>query len=213
MGQVLVLSAAHARAQLKYQIVNLDQGSDTGLALTVNSNDLEFDLLSEDASLRLRMNALPLATKKTYPQNYKIDAYRLVSGQKQIINTVSPLLLSDRQAANSRFTIQIGEIEAQEDIYLDVYDASGILVNVYSLGLTAINVPDQVNPSELTAADCAEDVFDDCQLKYILQNVSFLARPSKTSETSVYKELDGKYTVAIPLMKKNGADGTTGAAY
>lgn len=197
-GQIFVPGFARGN----YQAIEMEQGSNISLELLVHAQDLEVDLLTEDASLRMRMNALALATQKTYPQNYKIDAYRYVAGDKVVINTIRPLLLSDQQAVNSRFEIKLGDIQSVENIYFDVYDASSTLVNTYSTQLTAVNVPAEINSELLSEAECNAESFNECHLEYILDKVSFVARPSKSFETSVYKEIDGTYTVAIPLIGK-----------
>ncbi|MDD9897709.1 MAG: hypothetical protein OXU45_01785, partial [Candidatus Melainabacteria bacterium] len=202
-----------AHSASSFQAIDFEDGNNSGVEIFVHSKDLSFDMSRTGANLRMKMDARPLITQNDYPHSFKLEVYRFVGDEREFISIVTPVLLSYRKARRTRFEVKVGEIESSERIYFDLYDTAGSLFNTYSLELQADNVSTQVSPDALEVADCEEGSFGDCHLEYIFKNVVFQAKPSTRAETSVFKELDGRYTVALPMMnKKSKARTAVGAS-
>ncbi len=151
-------------------------------------------------SLKLAINALNLTTKASYPQSFKIKSYYYESdGSEHFLNLTNLTVLNNRYRVKT-LEIPIETLNESQDLYFDLYDSGNkkIAVFKYYFELESNTAEIAANES-LISANCDYYQFGDCQLKYIFDNVKFETKPSTKLETSISKELNGTYTVALPI--------------
>lgn len=151
-------------------------------------------------TLKLAVNALNFATKASYPQSFKIKSYYYdADGTEHFLNLSSLTVLNNRHRVKT-LTIPVESLNVSQDLHFDLYDSANKKIAVfkyyYELESGVAEIADNV---PLNAANCDYYQFGDCQLKYIFDNVKFETRPSTKLETSISKELNGTYTVTLPV--------------
>jgi hypothetical protein len=137
-----------------------------------------------------------------------VDIYQYDrDGKKVFVSTIRPTVYNKKYAENLEFRADVGRFETDyKDLFLDIYDFNDQVFNTYRFEVRADNLSEQPGPAETTTlapADCGSDKdFDQCQLEYILRNVTFQAVPKNKIATEVNKMGDGKYLVSIPISKR-----------
>lgn len=161
----------------------------------------EEDITSSDNyQLNFLMDASDLLVKSNFPQQIKIKAYTLdETNQESLVTIINSSIFNSVQAKKYKFTLNLPETFSSQDLYFDVFDSSGELKAGFKQYLE-INTA-TTEETTLTEADCDQNQFGDCQLKYILESLNFIASPSKSPETTITKESTGKYTISLPLVK------------
>ncbi len=171
--------------------------------LLINGLDLQQDNeITNPKEIRFLLDASSLMTK-VYPQSIKVKTYTKDLNEKEnIISIINSTILSSKQALNYKFTLELPASFNSNEVLIDIYDADGKLQASFKQFI-------EQNPSQetevLQAADCTEEEFGDCQLQYILNAISYQAKPSKNSDVVISKETSGNYTVSLPLVRSKGA--------
>jgi hypothetical protein len=173
------------------------------VVLMINGLDLKLDdETTESSSLRFLLDASPLMTK-VYPQTIKVKAYTKDSDDKEdIISIINSTFFKSKQARNYSFSLDIPASFSSNDVYFDVYDADGILKASFKQYLEKTATQ---NTQDLAAADCADEEFGDCHLQYILNSITYQAKPSRKRNAVITKEDSGKYTISLPLVRSKGS--------
>lgn len=169
------------------------------VVLLINELDLqELSKTTNSKEIRLIMDASSLMTK-VYPQLIKIKAYtRDENNQESIISIINSTIFNRKQALDYKFTLNIPASFNSNEVLLDVYDADGKLQASFK---QYIEHNSNLENEVLQAANCPEEKFGDCQLQYILNAISYQAKPSKNRDAVITKETSGSYTVSLPLVK------------
>ncbi|MEY3370772.1 MAG: hypothetical protein RLZZ361_1442, partial [Cyanobacteriota bacterium] len=183
-------------------------GKNSNLNLYLDSRDLIINFKDgQPNTLRLRMDASGFfANKKSFPASFRVEAYEYdLEGKRKFLSTARPTVYNSKYARNLEFDIGVGLfITDYKTVYLEIYDDDNILYNTYKKEIQARNITSQSVTEEvaLEPADCPSGKYDDCMLKYILENVQFEALPKRSIRTEVKKLYDGKYLVTIPIAKR-----------
>lgn len=153
-------------------------------------------------SLKLAVNALNFATKASYPQSFKIKSYYYdADGSEHFLSITNLTVLNNRYRVKT-LSIPVESLNDSQDLHFDLYDSSNKKIAVFKY---YYQVPETASITEtslpLYAANCDSYQFGDCQLKYIFDNVKFETKPSTKLETSISKELNGTYTVTLPVKE------------
>ncbi len=159
-------------------------------------------------TLKLAVNALNFATKASYPQSFKIKSYYYdPDGSEHFLNLSSLTVLNKRHRVKI-ITLPIEGLSDSQDLYFDLYDSANRKIAVFKHYLQMPASFALASTTALDAANCDSYQFGDCQLKYIFDNVKFETKPTTKLETSISKELNGTYTVSLPIAnpKPNSAD-------
>ena len=172
------------------------------IVLLINGLDLKLDSETTNTKeIRFLLDASALMTKD-YPQAIKVKAYTKDLNEKEnIISIINSTIFNSKQALNYKFTLELPASFNSNEVLIDIYDADGKL----QAGFKQFIEQNSSQETEvLQAADCTEEEFGDCQLQYILNAISYQARPSKNRDVVISKETSGNYTVSLPLVRSKG---------
>jgi hypothetical protein len=191
--------------------VQFVEGSSPSIELLIYAEDQALDFNARKPMIRLNINANTLIDPSALSESFKLVAYeKNGSIDKQIISIVNTTLLNERE--NDRLFINVDLnyfAESTKEIFFDLHNAQGILINTYKTTITAINKELQSTSAPLAAspASCNNTEFGDCQLTYLLNKISFEAIAQNRMLTKVYKNSDGSYRVSIPVARKRDMSG------
>jgi trimeric autotransporter adhesin len=190
-----------------FTAANFRDGLDSDLNLFVADRDRLINFEERgDSSIRVRMNVSKMLENIKYPTTIQINAYEYdKEGNKVLLSIVRPTIFNKKLARNLDFRMDLGVFNIDyKNVFFELYDPNNIHYNTYNMEIEARNIDSQtINyTSEIPAAECNDDNFDDCQLNYFLNNVSFEAVPMMNISTQVKKMHDGKYLVTIPIARR-----------
>ena len=164
------------------------------------------------SNIRIHLNAFNLLKSSIYPQSIKIDLYKLSGSDKKPLSITTKTITNLKEAKNLNLKLAVGTLSESTDIYLDLYDTSGLKIGTYKTFIQVDSMPISQEIA-LANASCAGAAFGECQLNYLLNNIKFEVIPKSSLATSAKKQFDGTYTVSIPILnsknrvqtKKNGS--------
>ena len=169
------------------------------VVLLINELDLKLDSeITNTRQIRFLLDASSLMTK-VYPQTIKIKAYTKAENNKEsILSIINSTIFNSKQAISYKFSLNIPASFNSNEVLIDVYDADGKLQASFK---QYIEQNSSQETEVLQAADCSKEEFGDCQLQYILNAISYQARPSKNRDSVITKEKSGNYTVSLPFIR------------
>lgn len=195
----LSLAPVKARIFDASQYIKLTSTSETNLELYLNKDDFKQNFNEKNSTLNFHINAESLILEKFYPSSFKIEIYNTSVTPKRLLSIFRPTILSAAKASSLFLDIELQNLTQSSNIQIDLYNSK----DEYKASFTAsIEVEGSENISYLDIADsqCTGD-FGKCQLEYILQNLKLTATPTNGIETKIEKNIDGTYTVNLPLSK------------
>ncbi len=158
--------------------------------------------LARTSNIRLRLRPEDLYRSKNTSSSFKVNAYEIKNGQRVFISSQAITLLKSN--SNSKIiSVDLGYFDKmKKDIELDVFDTNNNHAASYATEVTAYNKDKQIKQKKkLNLADCDNSEFGQCQLDYLLSNISFELKPIKSMSTRIVKADDGHYKVIIPMQK------------
>jgi hypothetical protein len=179
-------------------IFNLN--TDSKQQLLINEQTL---IDSHNFKLEFSMNAEELLLRTSFPQQVKVKAYTLSSSsnEESIVTIINSSFYNIRQARNFSFSIELPSNFPSQDLYFDIFDSEGKLSASFK---EFIKTPNEVvYERALQEANCDPNSFGDCQIKYLLNSLNFVAIANRNRETVITQEDSGKYTIGLPLMRVN----------
>jgi hypothetical protein len=181
------------------KVLNLN--ADSQHQLLINEQAL---INSHNFKLEFTMNVENLLKRTSYPQQIKVKAYTInnQTNEENIVSIINSNFYNARQAINYTFSIELQNDFASQDLYFDIYDSEGKLSANFK---EFIKTPNQVvyEKESLQEANCDPNSFGDCQIKYLLDSLNFVAIANRNRDTVISRENSGKYTIGLPLMRVN----------
>ena len=179
------------------------KGVDPDLTVYINKKSLNIDLLRTN-NIRIRIKTSNLYNAIDRISSFKISMYEIINGERQFVS--SQTLTVFKGTKKSRvISIAAGYFASPtKQVEFDVYDTEGNLINTYSTELSATNLDSQVAGGDgvnLHSAECDYTNFDDCQLDYLFNRITFEAKPQKQISTRIVKSEEGLYKVTIPVPR------------
>lgn len=168
--------------------------------LLVRTKDLKMSN-SKSKTLKLKLD-LSEIDNLTMDDKYSLELYYYDSyGDKVLVNNINQISVKKRKAF---FPAKIANLHGSNYIFLDLRDNEDNLVSSYRAFIEQDDDSQEMNSAvTLSIADCDETKgFGECQLEYILKNLSFRTYKSQSGETLVSKDDSGKYSVYIPVKQK-----------
>ncbi|MEY3369603.1 MAG: hypothetical protein RLZZ361_273, partial [Cyanobacteriota bacterium] len=174
------------------------------LELKINEKSLNLDL-SRSRNIRLRINPKDLYNEIDRTTSIKLTLYEIYNGERKYISTQNLTIYKGFKRSRI-ISMDVGFFNAnKKNIEVDVFDTSSNIINTYSAEINAINTDSQVlggSGINVGKADCdVSDGFDECELDYLFQRVTFEAKPQAQISTRIVKGEDGLYKVTIPVPR------------
>lgn len=190
-------------AEQRYAEMTFVRGIDPDLMVYINKKSLNIDLLRTN-NIRVRIKTSHVYSAIDKISSFKISMYEIVNGERRFVS--SQTLTVFKGTKKSRvISIAAGYFAAPtKQVEFDVFDTEGNLINTYSAELSATHLDSQVAGGDgvnLNAADCDYTNFDDCQLDYLFDRITFEAKPQKQISTRIVKSEEGLYKVTIPVPR------------
>ena len=194
---------ASAKNRQRYLPLDLVSGLNPELELLMHEKSFNLDL-SKTQNVRVRLKVNDLYKNINSVSSFKINVYEIISSDRKFVSSQN--LTIKRGTAKSRIlSLDAGYFASPvKNIEIDIFDTASNLINSYEAQLMAINLDTQVLATDavnLSSADCDLDTFDDCQLDYLFQKITFEAKPQRQISTRVLKGEDGLYKVTIPVPR------------
>lgn len=197
-------SNAAEKLEDRYLILTPDSGSNANLKLYINKKSLDLDL-SKTQNIRIRLKASELYSTVEPSSSFKVSLYEVLAGDTKKFISSQTLTVSKKSISNRIISIGVGHFtQNTKQVLFEIYDTAGNLINQYQTELTAYNLQSQVLGGEgvnTLDADCNDSAFNECQLDYLFQRITFEAKPQKQISTRVIKGEDGLYKVTIPVPR------------
>jgi hypothetical protein len=195
----LTLTPVKARIFDASQYLKLTSTSETSLELFLNKDDFSQNFNEKNSTLNFHIDASTLILEKFYPSSFKIEIYDTSVNPKRLLSIFRPTILSEKKASNLFIDIELENLTQSSNIQIDLYNSK----DEYKASFTAsieIEGSDNVTYLDIADSQCTGD-FGKCQLEYLLQNLKLTATPTSGIETKIEKNIDGTYTVNLPLSK------------
>ncbi|MCE2929372.1 MAG: hypothetical protein LW817_07065, partial [Candidatus Caenarcaniphilales bacterium] len=178
-------------------------GSDSGLQLYINRKSLNLDL-TRTKNIRVRVKARELHNSYDGVTSFRINVYEIRNGTRIFVSTQNTTVYKGYSKSRV-ISLDAGYfVTPSKIIELELADTAGNIINTYRTELTGTNVATQITGAEgvnVGSAACPSGNFNDCQLDYFFQRVTFEARPQKQVTTRVIKGEDGLYKITIPVPR------------
>ncbi|MCE2928738.1 MAG: hypothetical protein LW817_03810 [Candidatus Caenarcaniphilales bacterium] len=177
-------------------------GEKPELKLYVHEYINKFDL-SKTRNFKAKLDTSDLYKSNQNISSFQIDVYE-INGQKR--DFISRQNLSFQIDDKNRvISLDPGYFTNNEkNIELELYDSNKKLINIYQTKISAINLDSQIDEKSIAVsdADCPNDSFGECHLKYIFDKISFEAKPQKQISTRIIKDNSGFYKLTVPVTRK-----------
>lgn len=158
--------------------------------------------LAKSSNIRLRLRPEDLYKSKNISSSFKVNAYEFKNGKREFISSQAVTLLKSKSKSKI-ISVDLGYFDSmKKDIELDIFDTNNNHAATYAVQVNAHNQSQQIkHKQELSLADCDNSQFGQCQVDYLLSNLSFELKPIKSMSTRIVKADDGHYKVIIPMQK------------
>jgi hypothetical protein len=199
---IFLVSGSNVDARVNASLVEFVAGTQEQMSLFILDDDIAVDLGNESPNLRMMMDVEPLLVQKAFPQSFKIKTYSFdINGEKVVRSTMNHTIRR-RNRSMVRFTVDLGYIEGDQDLFFEFYDSADRLVNTYRQTIDFSNLQEQVvDTTPIEAADCDNNTFNECHLDYIVDKLNFLLEPKNTNYSNKIKNPNGSYSVVLSIPK------------
>lgn len=199
---IFLVSGLNVDARVNASLVEFVAGTQEQMSLFILDDDIAVDLANESPNLRMMMDVEPLLVQNAFPQSFKIKTYSFdINGEKVVRSTMNHTIRRKNRSM-VRFTVDLGYIEGDQDLFFEFYDSADRLVNTYRQTIDFSNLQEQVvDTTPIEAADCDNNTFNECHLDYIVDKLNFLLEPKNTNYSNKIKNPNGSYSVVLSIPK------------
>lgn len=188
---------AAKRSIKKYSPLEKIAGADFNLSIL--KSNLQQDISNRKAKLNFYLDARELVKDAIYPKTFKVEIYDTGTAPKRLLSIFRPTVLSKKNAKRFQVGFDLDNLQMSSDLQIDLFDSENEYHSSYSTRIEIEN-SNTVTYTDLTDSGCT-GVFGKCQLDYIMKNINMEILPEHGVETKVEKNLDGSYSVNLPLSK------------
>jgi hypothetical protein len=181
------------------EYTRLESIADSTIDLSILKSNLNQNISDRTAKLNFYLDARDLVKTNNYPTTFKMEIYDVKVEPKRLLTIFRPTLLSKRNAKKLQTGFDLENLQASSDLQIDLFNSNNEYQASYSTRIE-IEGSDSITYLDLADSDCT-GVFGKCQLDYIMQNIHMETTPEYGIETKIEKNLDGTYTVNLPLSK------------
>ena len=206
-GILLVFSSLAAEARF---VNTTCISGNCSLELAINSDDININFSNERPLIRLRIDARRLDVDANFSNTFKILAYEQAGNNNSVIS-LSNVLFPRKRFKNKNLVtrVKVRPFQGTKQIFFGVHNSSGLLVASYRTNVTgsgAVAIANNRNKNPNIDFTCPDQSIDECNVdKLFFDTVFFEAnRDQNARETYVIKNLDGSYTVEVPLISSLG---------
>lgn len=183
--------------------MNFIGGIATDMQAGIHNKTVEIDPIN-NSNIRVRFDTRGLFKSDKRFSSIKVDVYDVTLGDREFISSQS-LTINARTKMRS-MNLDVGLFETDmKAIEIDFSDTHGNNVATFGTEVYTNNFITTTEldfPNQITEADCEGQSFGQCQLDYIIKNLTFEARPQKQMSTRVSKKPDGSYHITLPVPAK-----------
>ncbi len=187
--------------KLRAEFIQLIDVQANNIDFFINKRDLNQEIKTKDALIRVIFDGSSLLREKTYPQNIKLEVSTIINGKKSLLSLMNKTIKSKKSAENIYLPITLPRIEQTTELVFDLYDSHNILNSSFTEEIV-INSDESTVSSLESIPDFDCDSSDgECLVEYLMRYVTFSANYDTNLKTEVYKNDKGRFFVNIPIKQ------------